>query len=341
LNAAPRVLCLCRGSVQDGLGHVTRTRAVARSLASHATVRIVVIGDGCADALLTRRGFDFRSVRSEEEAMAEVRSFAPEVVTLDMLRFDRERCRALASSSTTVSLSPVFDALDEVALFFHRTQQLGPEWKPGPQVRAGLQYSVVSSHCTPIPSEIFHHHLEPECLSIAISMGGTDAANHTIRVLETLKAAERQWLVWVLLGEGYAHSYQAIVDLMKGSRHEIILAKTNDSMWRILRTCSVAVLAAGTTTYEAAHAGLPAINLLSDPAKYFLIQELVEAGACIGAPVDFETGLRSLNEHLIRLDDDRTLLAQMHERGPALIDGAGADRIAAEIIAFHKSARQP
>lgn len=336
-----KVLCLCRGSVQDGLGHVTRSRAVAQALAAEASVRFVVIGDGCSDALLEGRGLDFRSVRSEQEAMAQAEDFAPDMVLLDLLHMEPARCRGLAQRATTISLSPIFNGLAEVDLLFHRTARVRPEWRNCGrlEVRAGLRYSVVSPHSTPIPREIYLHHLEPERLSLAVSMGGTDAANRTIRVLETFKAARRRWLIWVLFGEGYAHSYQAIVDLMKGSPHEIILAKTNDSMWRILRTCSLAVLAAGTTTYEAAHVGLPSVNLLLDARNYYLIQELVEAGACHGMAEDFDTTLASLNDRLAALDEDRATLALMHDRARTLIDGLGARRIAEEALAFHSTRR--
>jgi hypothetical protein len=305
-----------------------------------ATARLIVIGDGCANALLTRRGIDYASVASEEQAMALLDEFDPDIIVFDLLQFDRERCRELARRRPTASLSPIFNALDEVALLFHRTASLDPGWdslRQGPDIRAGLRYSVTSPYCRPIPQETYQANLEPERLSIAISMGGTDAANKTIQVLRELKTAPRQWLIWVLLGEGYNHSYQEIVDLMKGSPHEIILAKTNDSMWRILRTCSLAVLAAGTTTYEAAHAGLPSINLLSQPANYYLIQELVELGAAIGAAEDFESSLRKLNGIITNLDENRDRLVGMHDRGRALIDGRGAERIAEEILTFHHS----
>lgn len=333
-----KLLFLCRGSVRDGLGHVTRSRAVARVAAQRETVRFVVIGDGCAEGLLGGRGFEYACVSSEPEALDIFHAFAPDIVIFDMLTFDRERCRHIARSATAISVSPIFDCMGEMALMFHRTAQLNPAWSlgdGGPEIRCGLQYSVVSSHCTRIPEDIFTHHVEHEMLAIAISMGGTDAANKTLRVLQTVKRLPRRLLIWVLAGEGYAHSYQALVDTMKGSPHEIILAKTNDSMWRILRMCSLAVLATGTTTYEAAYAGLPSINLIEDARNYFLIEELVENGACISPGRDFESALAALPDEIAFLEAERDRLLQMHRRGQSLIDGLGADRIARESAEFH------
>ncbi len=340
----PKVLCLCRGSVRDGLGHVTRTRTVARAFSHRADVRIVVVGDGCADALLAGRGLDYALVETEDDATAQCAAFAPDIVVFDLLTIAAARCREIARRATTVSLSPIFDAMSEVALLFHRTARHDPRWSfasGGPEVRAGLRYSVVSSHCARIPLDVYDAHLAEDALAIAVSMGGTDAANKSIQVIDHLRDAPGRLLIWLLLGEGYAHSYQDIVERMKGSPHEIILAKTNDSMWRILRTCSLAVLAAGTTAYEAAYAGLPSVNLLESRSSFFLIDELVAGGACLGPAADFPAALAGLREQVTRLDRDRATLRAMHQRGQALIDGHGAERIVEETLAFHLARRAP
>ncbi len=337
MSARPRILFLCRGSLRDGLGHVTRSRTVAERLAGRAEVKFIVIGDGCAEPLLLGRGLDFIADADEAAARVCFREFAPAIVVLDLLTLDREFCRALAVGALTVGLSPIFDGLENLALCFHRTAQPGPDWhfSPGrPELRAGLRYAVVSAHTTRIPEPVFEHHAADPTLSIAISMGGTDAANKTLRVLDQLKKLPQRLLIWLLLGEGYGHSYQALVDTMRGSRHEIILAKTNDSMWRILHLCSLAILAAGTTTYEAAYAGIPSITLLENSGSYFLIQELVEKGAALCAGHTFAESLAALNPLIAALDSDRARLREMHRAAQSLIDDRGAARIADEILAF-------
>ncbi len=301
----------------------------------HAKVRLVVIGDGCATPLLAGRDLDFLSVADESAALRAVDDFAPDVVVFDLLRFDAAATRALAARACTVNLSPIFDSMAEVALMFHRTAKAGTQWAAGPELRASLGYAVVSSHTARIPEPVFEHHASDPTLSLAISMGGTDAANKTLRVLEELKQCPSRLLIWLLLGEGYAHSYQHLVDTMRGSHHEIILAKTNASMWRVLHLCSLVLLAAGTTTYEAAYAGIPSINLLENPSNYFLIEELVEKNAALCAGRSFDESLRALNRLITDLDGDRPRLRAMHRAAQSLVDGQGAARIADEIAAFH------
>jgi spore coat polysaccharide biosynthesis predicted glycosyltransferase SpsG len=140
-----------------------------------------------------------------------------------------------------------------------------------------------------------------------------------------------------MLGEGYTHSYQDLVDSIKGSRHEIILAKSNDSMWRILSTCALTILAGGTTTYEAAYAGLPSINTLETNQHLFLIQELVDKGICLCAGTTFSESLNHLNSLILQLSQNPNELFAIHQRSKALISGLAAEKIVQEIHSIYQS----
>ncbi len=322
------VLFVCRGSVQEGLGHVMRSRAVARELARSHAVRFVVIGDESPLNLLARYGLDFEIVPGVEDAVAEFERLRPGVVVFDLLRFPSEHVAAFGRSAHLVSLSPVFDQLAAVDTVFHRTCVTPPEWEGIPSVRAGLQYAVLGEHVERIESGAFRKGLERRERAVAIAMGGADAANKTQAVLDLLKPSEHPLLLWVMLGEGYKHSYEELARSVRGSRHEIILAKTNDSMWRILQTCSLAILAGGITTYEAAYAGLPSINVLADPAHRFLLRELEDHGVCTSVAGDpAELGQR-LAERAEALVTGTNALLKMHLASENLIDGLGAQRIA-------------
>lgn len=337
-----KVLFICRGSAHDGIGHVIRSRTVACALGQVALVKMVVIGDAYVDNLLADRDLDYTIVTQDDQAMRLFYEFMPDVIVLDLMYLNESDFQVIQQSRMTVSLSPIFNCLLRVDVVFHRTSILGENWPVGgtrPLVRHGLEYAIVSEHCRRISEETFRRNLELEALSVAICMGGTDAANKTLRVLETTKQIPEKLLVWVLLGEGYAHSYQDLVGCMRGSKHEIILAKANDSMWRILSACSLAILAGGTTTYEVAYAGLPSINTLEDKEHFFLIQELVEKGVCLCAGNTLAESLSALGGMVRHFNDNRRELLAMHQRSKAVIDGLGAQRITQEIQAYYRKHR--
>jgi spore coat polysaccharide biosynthesis predicted glycosyltransferase SpsG len=340
----PRVLFICRGSVHDGFGHVIRSRRVATELKDFATTKMVVIGDESAENLLINQDIDYTITPYDQHAMNHFRHFAPDVVVFDLMKFEESHFEAIRQACRTVSLSPIFNCLARVNLMFHRTRIRGKDWPAdpsGPVIRCGLEYAIISDHCQKIAEATYRSNLEHETLSVAISMGGGDAANKTLAILTKIKDVPDKVLFWALLGEGYAHSYQDLVHCIRGSKHEIILAKTNDSMWRILNTCSLVILAGGTTTYEAVYAGLPSVNTLETEEHYFLVQELVERGACAYAGYTFEESLCALRGIITRYSRHHQELLKMHENARGLIDGLGARRVAEEIADLCRQPEEP
>ena len=327
----PRAMMVCRGSVQDGLGHVMRSRQVALELQKHFATKMVVLGDDSPENLLAGYDLDYTITANEGHAITHFRHYRPDVVLFDMLHIDDVTFQRMREASRTVSLSPIFNKLNDVDVVFHRTRVLGDDWKVadgGPEIRCGLDYAVISDHCRRIEETTYRQNLDHDVLSVAISMGGADAPNKTLELLKRLKDVPEKFLFWVLLGEGYAHSYEELVQCIRGSKHEILLAKTNDSMWRILNSCAMVILAGGTTTYEAAYAGLPSINTLQTERHYFLIQELVERGACLHAGYDFNESLLAIRGILTRFSRNRDELLRIHQNASRIIDGEGAARVA-------------
>jgi len=344
-----RVLFVCRGSSLDGLGHVMRCRTLALSMGRRMPVRMVVIGDRYVDSLLKNRGLNYEVVGGEEDATPIVDAYRPDIVIFDLMQFDRQRFDRIARASLTVSVSPIFNLLADVDMLFHRTTRHGEDWdfssRPSesrPELRCGLPYTLVRPQCEKIVDEEYRRTLAQDPLSVVVSMGGTDAKNKTLQVLESMQAIPKRLLIWVLLGEGYAHSYQQLVDTVnRGTRHEIILAKTSDSMWRIMKSCALAVLAGGVITYECAYAGLPSINVFHNKNSVFLVEELIEKGVALSAGYPLQDALSVVNANIAHLEQNRDELAAMHGRATGLIDGQAATRIEDEIVQYYRTDYQP
>ena len=332
-----RILFVCRGSTRDGLGHIMRSRSVAREMSRLAAVKMLVIGESYVETLLRGWGLSYEVTPDESLFESTVTQFKPDVIVFDALTAGEQVIRLAKSRSMVVSLSPVFDQLREMDLVFHRTKYHGDDWKydlnSGPELRCSLDYAVVRENCVRISHEEFSENLKQERLAIAVSMGGADAGNKTLKMLRALSIVQRPLLIWALLGEGYAHSYEALVECVRQStQHEIILAKTSDSMWRVLKTCCLAVLAGGTITYEAVFAGLPSINLFENNKHVFLVNELVDQGVCISAGHPMEDAVEVAAANISMLESDRPRILRMHELTQGLIDGRAGRRISEEIL---------
>ena len=322
---------VCRGSIQEGLGHLLRTRTFARHAAATHEVEVVAIVEPELEDLLAGLNCPVRFVRTDAAALPGVRAFAPDALLFDTTRFDAGLMdEAAAAGFLLGSISPVFEHLARMDLVFTRTRRnpsLGDT-----RILGGLQYAIFNDHCQGIDDATYERNLARPELPIAVCMGGADAANKTLSILQALALLEEPTTIWVLLGEGYAHSYNQLVDAVRGDlRHEVILAKANRSMWRILGNCALGLMAGGLTTVEAVYAGLPTINLFDRPEHASMLAELFDAGVCLNGGLIFGHSLQPTLEALRRLAAGRDELRTMRARTKGLVDHLGPVRVLREI----------
>jgi spore coat polysaccharide biosynthesis predicted glycosyltransferase SpsG len=332
-DARPSAVFLCRGSARDGLGHVMRSRTVALAGRDRLDPRLIVIGDRCARPLLDARDLEYEITPTDDAAANALAAIDPDIVFFDTLRLERDAFDRVRAGRFAIGLSPIFERQRDLDLVFHRTRALSPQLEEIQRLgrlRAGLEYAVIRPACQPIADAAFDAALSAERLSIALSMGGGDAGNLTLAALRELSTLDRPLLIWCLLGEGYGHCYNELAAAASASSHEVLLAKTSDSMWRVLSQCALAVLAGGAVTYEAARAGLPSINLFPDPDHAFLASELIDRGASLSAG----DSLARAAQLVARLEASRDRLSDMRARCQSLIDGQGAQRVVNQTLAL-------
>ncbi len=326
-----RLQVVCRGSIQEGLGHLLRTRTFARHAATVHEVEVVAIVEPELEPILAGLDCPVHGVRSDAEALAYLDRFEPDVLVFDLTWCDPALVdRARQKAVLVTSISPVFAEAGRLDVLFTRSSRaVAPA---GVQVLGGLQYAIVGEHCHLIDDATFERNLALPELPVAVCMGGADAANKTLAVLQALTAVSEPLSLIVLLGEGYTHSFNALVDAVRRDlRHEIVLAKTNRSMWRLMSHCALAVLAGGITTIEAVHAGLPTINLFERPVHQEVMQELLERGVCLNGGLFSEHALATLINQVRDLHGRRDELRQLRQRTRGLVDQQGPKRVLREM----------
>ncbi len=324
-----KLLFVCKASTEIGLGHLMRSRALVETARKGHDVRLVVVGSEIARKLLAGADYPFTIVPSEE-AVREAAKDERDVVIFDLVSLAPDLFSHLQERSTlSVSISPIFDRMDRVDLLFNRTRYAPDHYSAFKAKQyLGVEYTIIQPACARIATARFRRNLLRNSFPVAISMGGGDAANKTLLFLESLSKCNVPATFWVLLGEGYQHSYDALMKATeRDRRHEIILAKTSLSMWHVLGNCVLAVLPSGITTYEAAYAGLPTINMFDTEDQFFLVRELVEAGVGIYAGTINRANMEGLNRKIEELYARREELLEMHKRSRRLIDGRGRERI--------------
>lgn len=325
-----KILFIFKGSTEIGLGHVIRSTTLARNVIKtnpSYDVKLALLGDGSLKKIFF--DIDYESYLLKDDLSCPPQD-SWDVVFIDMIDISLEMFSFLRKNSRLiVSLSPVFNRMNDVDILFTRTSYHGiDESASKVKIYAGLEYSIISDACLKIGAGTYEEILGKPTLSVAVSMGGGDAANKTLGILQEIKKCRVPTTFWVMLGEGYQFSYDHLVgEIARDTHHEIILARTNRSMWQILKNCALVILPGGITTYEAAYAGLPSVNLFSNFDQVYLVKELEEKGVCLSLGVLSEPYNGKINNTIESLYHNKKNLMQMHINSKDLIDGKASERI--------------
>ena len=327
-----KVMFLCRASTKDGFGHLFRCHSLIESVPETIDSYLVVLGSPNQLFTSDKLSSPERVINRDVDFITVANEIKPDVLIFDLNELDEEIFSTLTEGRFTVCLSPLFEHISRVSQVFNRTAYLSGEI-PGPQIYAGLDYTITSYNCQPITGSVYRDHLYEPQLSVGISMGGGDAPNNTLELLKSLRDFPDDAIFWIFLGVGYSHSYDLLVEESYGNqRHEVVLVKTNQTMWRVLKNCHLVILSGGVTSYDAVYAGLPAINLLHSAEHFFLFKELMEQGVCFCPGVFGLETLKMLPGLLSDINKNRDQLWKMHQDSQTLIDGRGSHRVWQRIL---------
>jgi spore coat polysaccharide biosynthesis predicted glycosyltransferase SpsG len=325
---------ICKGGVNTGLGHLHRSISFVEGTNACASFFVIAIIDRGLESLFK----DIPNVQfiyndSELISALNTRKEESENCIIDMVELpEQERKFVRSKFKKIISLSPVFNDYNIIDVLFTRFSEFN--YPSHITVFSGLQYAIFNANCRRISDFEYNRNIEEEQLTIAVSMGGVDAPNKTLKILEAISKVKYDLTIWVLLGEGYSHSYQDLVDTIKrDSNHEIILAKSNRSMWKILSNCSLAIFAGGLTSFEAIYAGLPAINIFEKEIHRNLIsKEIIEKEVCINLGLLNEETISVLVEKINEFCREKSKLSLMRFNSFGLLDKKGPERTIEKIL---------
>lgn len=173
---------------------------------------------------------------------------------------------------------------------------------------------------------------------LLVTFGGSDPTGMTLRTIRAVRriaAGDRGELeVRVIVGaanrDGSAINAEAGLandgpDLAFDVRHAV------DDMPAQIAWADLAVTSGGSTVWELARYGCPALVVETVPAEGLLVQGLAAVGLDdrLGPAATLDE--QELAHRIAARIEDRQWRAEMHERGKRLVDGDGARRVALEL----------
>jgi len=169
---------------------------------------------------------------------------------------------------------------------------------------------------------------------ILIFFGGTDPHNLTSRALHALKQVNRHDLrVDVVVGETNPHrnEIQVITELIPGCRYHCQIKNMAEKMVN----ADLSICAGGTTTWERAYLGLPALTVIMAENQRQMTESVAATGACINLGWHESVTSRSIAEAINDALVSREKLARMSICALSLFeenDKTGAEAVASLIM---------
>ena len=203
--------------------------------------------------------------------------------------------------------------------------------RSGGLVLAGPDYALLrADYAAARPAALARRQTPAPVRRLLVSLGLTDVRGITGRVIQLLRPELGGLMIDVAVGSGVP-SLPWLRHLAASDPNIAVHVDTTD-MARLMSEADIAVGAGGSSVWERACLGLPALNLVLAENQQPLALALEAHGACL--TIDARQGGlgQDLAAAFVRLRDDQTLRIGLSETSAKLCDGLGAGRSADAIL---------
>lgn len=330
-------------AVATGTGHVMRCLALAQGWQDGGGRAIAVTAVSMPPLLrrLSAEGVDVRpadarpgSVEDAEATAAVAHAAGAEWVVVDGYHFGDTFVAGLKGRGLRVLViddlgSPSVCGADLVLnQNLHASVALYRDELPGKQLMLGPRYALLRRE---FRVGGFPMRTTPAVARrLLVTFGGSDPANVTARVSNAVHHLERDVEVRVVVGGSNPHC----VDIERlgrhGRPHADVLVDTN-GMRESLAWADAAVCAAGSTAWELAAMAVPAIVIAVAENQEPVAESLDKAGLAWNLGPVASCSDAEIARAIERLIRDHDARAAMAARGPTVVDGKGAARVAGRL----------
>lgn len=169
--------------------------------------------------------------------------------------------------------------------------------------------------------------LQDKATNIVVASGGSDIPGLNLRTLQALEKVTTPLRIFIVAGPGSSYINE-LHALAKESHHhvEIIWGKSNLS--DLLGDADMAITAAGSMCWELLHHGVPVLAAQTAENQRFLLETLVQENALISLGEVSALSVDVLYDTALSLINTQSIRAELSQRGPQIVDGQGAIRVA-------------
>lgn len=326
-------------STAIGTGHVMRCLNLADALTRHgARVRFVCRElPPAVQSVVAARGHAVVFVPDETPAAtsAALADAAWDWIVVDHYRLDASWERGLRGASRVMVVDDLADRPHDCDLLLDQNYFREGATRYVGKVPAGCR-QLLGPRFALLRPEFASWHARAAVRGgavrrLLIAFGGVDAANHTLVAIEAVASSGFDGAVDVVIGG--AHPAPADVRAACERRGFTLHVQT-DHLAALMAAADVSIGAGGVTVWERACLGLPAVAISVADNQCRPLRDAAEAGIVVAPDLrpDAVTA-GTLARHLVALIENSALRTSISRQGMAMVDGGGAARVAARLLA--------
>lgn len=327
------------GNEMTGMGHVMRCLALADELQKNAA-RIFFLTRDNERTVSKIRDYGFQAVvlrsavlaQEVEEVGAFIKNNNINVLITDSYEITEEY---LGELKKNVPLLVTVDDLNQMVFpsdivingniyaneLNYRSEYGNTRFLLGPS------YVLMRREFSGVPQRIIPEKAE----NVLVTVGGSDGFNITPQILNILDSIEQKLRITVVVGPNFSNASEVRAAAFQ-VHHEIFLKENVNNMKELMLECDLAITAGGTTLYELAATGTPAVVILQAENQILGAEKMHENGIIYNLGMGNRGFSESLIDAVTFLINDHTLRKEMSCRGQKLVDGQGCMRCTREIV---------
>jgi UDP-2,4-diacetamido-2,4,6-trideoxy-beta-L-altropyranose hydrolase len=172
---------------------------------------------------------------------------------------------------------------------------------------------------------------------ILLTFGGGDDRGALLLSISAVQQLEMDTTVTILLTRGNPNKEKIQERVQESGQAEFHIIKDSKNIAETMSRMDVALIAGGTTSFEAAALGLPSmiISIAENQAPIARVWQDLEVAVGLG-PIE-SIKAAALADSLARFMRNRSQREKMSEKGMRLVDGFGAKRTVEHILKFVSS----
>jgi UDP-2,4-diacetamido-2,4,6-trideoxy-beta-L-altropyranose hydrolase len=162
---------------------------------------------------------------------------------------------------------------------------------------------------------------------ILVTLGGADPNNVTLKVIQALQQVQIDDLQVVVVGGASNPHLEVLKEALENSQHSMRLESNVTNMPELMAWADIAIAGGGSTCWELAFMGLPALVMILAENQQAIAKKLDQAGIAQTLGRSVSQTAETITREIFKILLSKQIRTRMTQLGQVLVDGQGSDRV--------------